>query len=528
MKFRSVNQKLLKSVFMVSVILAIVTAVGSFVMELDRTKTQMVMMINQLLDTVEDTAAIAAYSRNKQIADDVLRGLLKNDIIYKAHFISGSDFHLEQSKNYETKDETPIKRFLVSPFGDGEILGYLLVQPTAQFQLIEAKHSAIANTLTSIFIIAFTAITIFLIIQSNISKPLTHVSNTLHAIKVGKEQRISVLKKHRNDELGHLVGDINTLLEVLENKYINERTLRKKVESIEQKLRDIYNSTSAGLFLVDEKGSLLTFNKTLETILERTTFSIPQQNSLLSPYFHESNAFNTLISEVIKSGQLKAQDFSLRVPKDTDLIWVHCLLSKVTDEEGQTHIEGVFFDVTKRVENEKAAAYEANHDKLTGLLRRQACQKHYEDFKKTVVTLRSSFLFLDLDGFKQANDTHGHLAGDKVLSITSERLVKCVRDTDLVCRLGGDEFLVILLDCSKDNVIRIAKSILSSIQKNISVDNTTNIKVGVSIGITHSDKKNKNDFDDLVQAADEAMYEVKRQGKNGYCITGSEDKIYNA
>ncbi|MFW5450358.1 MAG: diguanylate cyclase [Methylophagaceae bacterium] len=524
MKFRSLNQKLLISVLIIAFVLATIASIISFLSELERSNTQTEIMLNQLLDTVEDTAAIAAYSRNTQIAQDVLNGLLKNDIVYKAKIISEQSFNLESSKKDASSNENAIKRPLISPFDEGEILGYLLVQPTGKFKIVEAKHGAISSALTSIILIAVTAITIFLIVSANISKPLAHVSDTLHAIRLGQKQRISEIEKNKDDELGRLVVDINNLLKVLEGKYNEELGLRKQVEVIEQQLRNIFDSTSAGLFLLDEKGKLLTFNKTFEHILENTAVDISAADSFLAPCFREQIEFNNLISEVLETGQLETHDFSLLLAKDQGgkLVWVHCLLSKIIDESQKTFIEGVIFDVSERVENENSLTYQANHDKLTGLLRRQAAQKTFQDYHQESDIPNASFLFLDLDGFKQANDTYGHLAGDKVLMITSQRLVNCVRETDIICRLGGDEFLVILIDCSDTNVFRISKNIVSSLQKTFSIDDEIDINIGVSIGIAHLDE-NKQDFDVLVEDADEAMYTVKRNGKNGYCVSGESE-----
>lgn len=524
MKFRSINQKLLQSVFFLALILAISVSIVSFIIELERSNSQTKVMLNQLLDTVEGTAAIAAYSRNKEIADDVLKGLMKNDILYKAQIKSKSGFDLELLKKNAKSDEDEIKRILVSPFGDGEVLGYIIVQPTAKFKLVEAKYGAISNALTSIIIIAVASITLFMIVRSNISEPLRYVSNTLHAIQLGQKQRIPVIKKNSNDELGMLVTDINNLLKVLEENYNEERSLREKVEAIEQQLRNIFNSTSAGLFLLDTKGQLITFNKTFETILKDTCSDFSLPNTLLSSCFQEHIEFNDLITLVLESGELESEDFSLQLVKDTKLVWVHCLLSKVYDKSNNTMIEGVIFDVTKRVEIVNALAYEANHDKLTGLLRRQAAHLSFLNYMRTTEGQKVSFLFLDLDGFKQANDEYGHLAGDQVLVITSLRLNECVRKTDLVCRLGGDEFLIILLNCSDTNTFSISRSIVSSIQKVYSIDDQTNITIGASMGVAFL-SDNLNDFDALVEAADEAMYEVKRKGKNGFCVSGDK-KVY--
>lgn len=524
MKFRSLKKKLSTSVLIIAIILASMASIVAFITELERASIQTDVMLNQLLDTVEGTAAIAAYSRNQQIAEDVLKGLLKNDIVYEAQIKSEQAFNLKLSKNSLISHEKIIKRALVSPFGDGEVIGYLLVQPTARFKLIEAEHGAMINALTSIIIIAITSIAIFLIIQSNISKPLAHVSDTLHAIRLGHKQRIPEIKKNKNDELGRLVFDINHLLEVLEDKYNNEITLRKKVESIEKQLRHMINSKSAGLFLLDEQGQIIDFNETLEKIFKKIVSDTAIENNTISSYFQEQDDFKSLIIDVLETSQLEAQDFSLRVEKNTPPIWVHCLLSKIIDESGQVFIEGVIFDVTKRVEIEKAIAYEANHDMLTGLLRRQATELMYQAYIKTSNSIKASFLFLDLDGFKQANDTYGHLAGDEVLIITSKRLINCVRDEDIVCRLGGDEFLIILIDCSEAHVHRIAKDIIASVQENIFIDDDINIKIGVSMGIAHANSKLR-EFDALSQAADEAMYIVKKQGKNGYCESNEEKKF---
>lgn len=522
MKFRSLNKKLSTSVLILAITLASVASVILFLIELERANIQTNVMLNQLLDTVEDTAAIAAYSKNKQIAQDVLNGLLKNDIVAEAKIEAAQGFNLKLSKNLLTDNEKFIKRVLISPFGGGEILGYLFVQPTTKFKLIEAKHGATINGLMSSIIIAITSIAIFLIIKSYISKPLTYVSDTLHAIKLGHKQRIPEIKNNLNDELGRLVLDINNLLSVLEDKYNGEITLRKKVESIEKQLRHIFNSTSAGLFLLDEQGKVLTFNKTLEKIIQNSCLETTLSSTLFSSYFQEQDEFRHLILKAFQTSQLEAKDFSLCVGNDNPPIWVHCLLSKITDESGTVFIEGVIFDVTKRVEIEKAVTYEANHDMLTGLLRRQASKQMYQQYIENSDDVKASFLFLDLDGFKQANDMYGHLAGDKVLVVTSQRLINCVRQLDIVCRLGGDEFLIILIDCPTSDVHRIAKEIIISVRQKIRTDNDTNISIGVSMGIAYL-KEGLISFDDLTQAADEAMYEVKRQGKNGYCISNEKN-----
>ena len=177
-KFRSLHNKLLLSITIVAVTLAIVSSILAFYIEFDRTRKHTDMMLVQLLDTVENTASIATYLKNKEIATDVLKGLLKNDIIQGAKISSGDDFTLSLSKNKEPFTEEGIIRLLYSPFSESYMLGNLQVIPDAQFNLNEAKHSAIFSVITSIALITITSLIVFLVIQSNFSKPLELVSNT--------------------------------------------------------------------------------------------------------------------------------------------------------------------------------------------------------------------------------------------------------------------------------------------------------------------------------------------------------------
>jgi diguanylate cyclase (GGDEF)-like protein len=188
--------------------------------------------------------------------------------------------------------------------------------------------------------------------------------------------------------------------------------------------------------------------------------------------------------------------------------------------------EGVIFDISKRVATEKAIQYEANYDALTGLLRRNVAElqlkKHLASANGGATTV---VLFLDLDGFKKANDTYGHDAGDTVLIETARRLESCVRHNDVVCRLGGDEFLILLFDCAPVTTgFSIAEKIIAAIQMPVAIDDSVAIKVGVSIGISVFPVHGSN-VEELLKSADEAMYEVKRKGKNGYGIKNKNGTI---
>lgn len=174
-------------------------------------------------------------------------------------------------------------------------------------------------------------------------------------------------------------------------------------------------------------------------------------------------------------------------------------------------------EITKRKASESKLAYQATHDELTNLANRTHGMERLQEAiraaheKQTQVLL----LFIDLDNFKQVNDTEGHHTGDLLLKQTSERLLKSVRSTDIVARLGGDEFLVIVPDIQhQDSAKLVARSILSVFEKPFYIEQQE-FFVSTSIGMSIYPKDGSN-ASTLLKRADTALYSVKDMGRNGF------------
>jgi diguanylate cyclase (GGDEF)-like protein len=172
-------------------------------------------------------------------------------------------------------------------------------------------------------------------------------------------------------------------------------------------------------------------------------------------------------------------------------------------------------EIARRVQAEEDLYRQANYDKLTGLPNRRLFFSHAN---QAVVSARRhrrrfSLLFIDLDGFKAVNDTHGHDTGDALLAEVATRLRACVRETDTVARMGGDEFTVLLTDLTADpDASMVARRMLDILAAPFDLDGTR-CRIGASIGIA-SYPDHAEDLDALMAAADGAMYAVKRSGKN--------------
>ncbi|QWD59774.1 GGDEF domain-containing protein [Polynucleobacter sp. MWH-UH35A] len=171
---------------------------------------------------------------------------------------------------------------------------------------------------------------------------------------------------------------------------------------------------------------------------------------------------------------------------------------------------------------DQASSFSLARDELTGLLLRSSL---LECLNKALVDiyLRGNYLavcFIDLDGFKEINDQHGHLVGDQALRLVSVCLKNSIRSEDLLCRWGGDEFVVVLQDITqKDFVLGLANRLLNAITSplRLSADDPLTLFLGASIGVSMVEPRNfhqRKDALTLIESADEAMYSAKQAGKN--------------
>ena len=219
------------------------------------------------------------------------------------------------------------------------------------------------------------------------------------------------------------------------------------------------------------------------------------------------------------------------VKKSNEIVFAELSLSLLKDEkDNPIGMIGYSQDMTKRKEVEKKLReqtiilkFQAHHDHLTNLPNRilfndrleHGLEKASRDQKKLAL------LFIDLDHFKEINDTLGHEVGDKVLKVIAEKLQTCIRMSDTLARLGGDEFIIILEDLTKDeNASILAKKILEIIEQPITVDEHL-LHISTSIGISLYPSDTTSNIH-LLQYADMAMYKAKNKGRNNFQFYKSE------
>lgn len=190
---------------------------------------------------------------------------------------------------------------------------------------------------------------------------------------------------------------------------------------------------------------------------------------------------------------------------------------------------GTIVDISKESDLATKLKFQASHDSLTGLSNRrefdiqlQRCFEKYEQQSEEF-----SLLILDLDQFKQVNDTAGHLAGDRLLKSVAKSLTMSVDPDDLVARLGGDEFAMILRDSSGRDIGTIAEDIRSSIEQLQFIWNTESYSVSASIGVAQVEPE-FHSVEALLFAADSCCIKAKKQGKNQVLVYSKDDPTLNS
>lgn len=193
-------------------------------------------------------------------------------------------------------------------------------------------------------------------------------------------------------------------------------------------------------------------------------------------------------------------------------------LSPILDRDGRlTGILGTNHDITKIRNDEEAIRHLAYYDLLTSLPNRLMLEKRIDELVSVCSRndMKFGVLFLDLDNFKKVNDTLGHQAGDGLLVEVSKRLLSSARKYDIIARIGGDEFVIVLLDIKKPrNIARFAERLVKLFDEPFVINGHT-IYVSPSIGITVYPDDGEN-AGDMMQNVDTAMYKAKYNGKNNY------------
>ncbi|MFI3189188.1 diguanylate cyclase [Crenothrix sp. D3] len=294
--------------------------------------------------------------------------------------------------------------------------------------------------------------------------------------------------------------------DITENK-LNDERLRQAAA--------VFDNTRDGVMTVDADLRIVHINAAFTDITGYTEAeTLGKPSSLLRSGRHDREFYAQMWQSITITGHWQGEIWNRR--KSGEVYPELLSISRVTDKSGTTtHYVGVFADISKLKTSELQLDFLAHHDPLTRLPNRLLLLSHLEHAIKTAQREGKivALLMLDLDRFKEVNDIFGHLAGDQLLQQVADRLIARLRSVDTVCRLGGDEFILLLEDIEQaEDAALVANDIISALSEPWQLSQDSEVSIGVSIGISLY-PEHGNEAEQLIQQADTALYHAKAKGR---------------
>ena len=284
----------------------------------------------------------------------------------------------------------------------------------------------------------------------------------------------------------------------------------------------VYNATSEGMMLVDDKNKIIAINPAFTNLTGYRLEEVLNKNpNILSSGLQDTEFYQDMYTCLEKTGTWIGEIWNRN--KNGVIYAALLTINTIYNNEVSVHQRvALFSDITKKKKNDELIWWQANYDSLTSLPNRRLFKDRLEQAIKKAKRDNSviALFFIDLDHFKEINDTKGHDVGDLLLIKAAKRLLLCVRETDTVARLGGDEFTILFEELVEENGIeRIAKSICNSLVQPFFIVDELHY-ISASVGITFF-PEDAIEIEDLLKNADQAMYCSKEKGRNCYSYFGA-------
>ncbi|PUA29805.1 MAG: diguanylate cyclase [Cellvibrio sp. 79] len=505
-------------------------------------------LIDRVVKVATPPAVRSVSTLDDELSYEVVNGLLRYGFIYEVVIYDDTGNVLAQGSSTRPEVKT---RWLTSKITDNtrEYTENLLLpgytdgtSGSIRFSVdmdlaLEGFYNRSKTALfTGLLRNMFLVLLLFVVFYYTLTKPLVRLSREINNINPDHPgvNRLTQLPSHRKDELAQLIASSNQLLDVVELSLAKRRAVELALRKSEEHLRQIIDHLPVMIGARNIAGYYLFANKALATELGYT----PEQMRNL-------HVRQLLKNSVFDIDTMLQNDYRvIRGNEELDVIEERFVTATGKQLFLQTHIMPLAFydekvalivsvDITERKNAQAKMEFMAHHDALTGLPNRVQLVERLEHELRRAERhgYFGAVLFIDLDQFKTINDSLGHPVGDRVLEVVASRLQQSVREEDLVARLSGDEFVVVLtvLDQNIETAAlragEISEKIRSIISQPYMYDNME-LRVTCSVGVVVYPDKN-NSVHELLRYADTAMYQVKEKGRDSIEFFNEEmaDKV---
>ncbi|WP_346798161.1 EAL domain-containing protein [Halomonas sp. Bachu 37] len=360
------------------------------------------------------------------------------------------------------------------------------------------------------------------------SDPLIHARDLLidnrirHLAVIGHDKRIAGLLGFREMLAGAEHLYLKDLRDALEQR---DQALAQSRQNLQLAER-VIDSSLEGIIITDAQTRIEFVNPAFTQMTGYTLEEIAGRKPTVLASGRQDEAFYHSMWEALKEhGYWRGEVWNRR--KSGELYLELLTITAITDDQGETqHYAGLFTDITHMRENEEQIRHLAYYDPLTRLPNRRLLDdrislaiRHAHRYAEQLAVV-----FIDLDHFKQVNDTLGHALGDELLLQVSERMREKLREDDTLARLGGDEFIALLPGITEfEEVALVAQRLIETVSAPFSIQNY-DFRIGCSLGISLYPADGEH-AESLVQCADAAMYRAKQEGRNTYRLYRPEMDI---
>ena len=305
---------------------------------------------------------------------------------------------------------------------------------------------------------------------------------------------------------------------------VNDITERKHAEQAQQLAASVFSHAREGIMITEVDGTIINVNAAFTRITGYSREEVIGKNPrLLESGRHSSAYYAVMWQNINTQGHWYGEIWNRR--KNGDVYAEMQTISAVRDAQGEIkHFVSLFTDITAIKEHEQQLERLAHFDALTNLPNRVLLADRLTQAMRTVQR-HEQFLavaYLDLDGFKRINDTHSHDAGDQLLMVVASRMKQVMREGDTLARIGGDEFVAVLVDLpDASDCAPLLNRLLAAAHEPLLLDGKK-LQVSASLGVTFYPQADDIDADQLQRQADQAMYQAKLSGKNRYRVFDAE------
>jgi diguanylate cyclase (GGDEF)-like protein/PAS domain S-box-containing protein len=367
----------------------------------------------------------------------------------------------------------------------------------------------------SLIVLVF-IITVLRSLDNRINQPLKLIGHAVDNLTRGNLRARLDTKDFVKDEFSLLAESFNTFAERNEQLFNELSTTYDALLENEHRLNAVLENALVGIVHLKDRKFISVNNKFEEMFGYEREEITGFKTEIIFPSKKDFDEIGRQAYKKLQENDTYNSEWIVK-HKDGHEFW--CAISAKSIEDGKPELGSIWLyeDITKRKHNEEQLTMLANFDVLTGLPNRALFVDRLENYISLAERKKQkiSVMFIDLDRFKQVNDSLGHETGDKLLIAVAEKLNKCVRSSDTVARLGGDEFTIILTDIKNELAAeRTAIKVINSFRETIDIDGQE-ISISPSIGISMYPDDSVN-VSDLLRNSDAAMYHAKELGRNNY------------